>query len=240
MMKFLVPVLIMFIHIPLYGQKILMDKDVGNAYQNIVGPNTKSFKQLFIGTGLVINNSTDLEINSLRSGYFTVGFRQKFKILSFYSIGYEIGYNACHFNIKQLEDKMIPNEEMHDKEKLRFHSGNILLFNRLNIGKRGNVIGRYIDFGGYLNYIFSTSHYTKDRIQDGISPSDPAVHAEIRIVKNTRLDYVQSFGYGLFGRIGINWLAAKVTYRMSDLFKEKYDWPELPRLQVGFEVTIPN
>ena len=217
-----------------------MDKDVSKAYQNIVGPNTKSFKQLFIGTGLVINNSQDIEINTLRSGYFAVGFRQKFKLLSFYSIGYEAGYNAWHFNIKQSEDKMIPNMDLHDKEKLRFHSGNILLFNRLNIGKRGNVIGRFIDFGGYMNYIFSTSHYTKDRIQDNIPPSDQDVHAEIRIVKNTGLDYVQSFGYGLFGRAGINWFALKVTYRMSDLFKGKYDWPELPRIYIGFEMTIPN
>ena len=58
-MKFYIPVILIFIQIPLYGQKILMDKDVSKAYQNIAGPNTKSFKQLFIGTGLVINNSQD-------------------------------------------------------------------------------------------------------------------------------------------------------------------------------------
>jgi len=230
----------MIIHIPIFGQKILMDKDVSNAYQNIEGPNTKSFKQLFFGTGLVIANSPDLEINSLRSGYFTFGYRQKFKLLTFYSIGYEVGYDAMHFNIKQTEDKIIPNEQLHDKEKLRFHSGNLLLFNRLNFGKRGNVIGRFIDFGGYIKYVFSTSHYMKDKIQGSTSPSEPAVHAEIRIVKNTRLDYMQPYTYGVFGRAGINWFAVKVTYRMSDLFKEKYDWPELPRVFVGFELTIPN
>jgi hypothetical protein len=217
-----------------------MDKDVSKAYQKIEGPNTKSFKQLFLGTGLIMNNSADLQINGLRSGYFAAGFRQKFKLLSFYSIGYEIGYDAVHFNIKQTEDKMIPNEEMHDKEKLRFHSGNILLFNRLNIGKRGNVIGRFVDFGGYVNYIFSASHYTKDKIAGIFSPSEPAVHAEIRVVKNSGLDYVQSFGYGVFGRAGINWFAVKVTYRMSDLFKEKYGWTEPPRVYIGFELTIPN
>lgn len=239
-MKFCIPLILLFINIPLIGQKILMDKDVSNAYQNIQGPNTKSFKQFYFGTGLIINNSEHLEINSFRSRYLTVGFRQKYKLLSFYSLGYELGYNAWYFNIKQSEDKMIPNEELHDKEKLRLHSGNILLFNRLNIGKRGNVIGRFIDFGGYMNFIFSTSHYTKDKILDETSTSDQAVYAEIRVVKNSRLDYIQYFGYGVFARTGINWFALKVTYRMSDLFKEKYHWTELPRLQVGFELTIPN
>jgi hypothetical protein len=223
--------------IPVFPQKILMDKDVSKAYKKIEGPNTKSFKQIFLGTGLIINNSPELQINSLKSGYFSVGFRQKFKLLSFYSLGYEIGYNALHFNIRQAEDKIIPNVESHDKEKLRFHSGNTLLFNRLNFGKRGNVIGKFIDFGGYINYFFSTSHYTKDKIPENISPP---VHAEMRVIKNSKLDYTQSFGYGFFGRVGANWFALKITYRMSDLFKDKYNWPELPRVYIGMELTIPN
>lgn len=217
-----------------------MDKDVSEAYRKIKGPNTKSFKQLYFGTGLIINNSQDTEINSLRSLYFGVGFRQKFKILSFYSIGYELGYYTWHFNIKQSEDKMIPNEEQHDKEKLRIHSGNLLLYNRINIGKRGNVIGKFFDYGGYMNYHFSTSHYTKDKLPEATSTSGPSVFAEITVVKNQRLDYIQSFGYGVFARAGINWFAVKVTYRMSDLFKEEYNWQELPRLFIGLELTIPN
>lgn len=224
----------------LRAQKILLDKDVGKAYKHIEGPNTKSFRQLFFGTGLVLPESSGIEINNLRSGYFAVGFRQKFKILSFYSIGCEIGYNALHFNLKQTDDKSVPNDIEHDKEKLRFHSANVLFFNRLNIGKRGNVIGRFIDFGAYANYIFSTSHYTKDKISGYIVPADLSEHAEIKVEKFQRLDYTRSFSYGLFARAGINWFAVKVTYRMSDLFKEKYHWPELPRYAVGIELTLPN
>jgi hypothetical protein len=239
-MKFWIPVILLFICIPLSGQKILLDKDVSKAYQNIRGPNTKSFKQVYFGTGLIVNYSKYTEINNLRSGYLAIGFRQKYKLLSFYSIGYEMGYHAMNFNISQAEGKTIPNEELHDKEKLKFHSGNLLLFNRLNIGKRGNFIGRFIDFGCYINYIFSSTHYTKDKIQDETSTSDPDVYAEVRIVKNSRLDYIQNFGYGLFARAGINWAALNINYRISDLFKEKYQWTELPRLSVGFELTIPN
>jgi hypothetical protein len=226
--------------IPLYGQKILMDKDVTKAYKNIEGPNTKSFKQLFIGYGLIIGNTSDLQINNIRSGYFSAGFRQKFKLLSFFSIGYEIGYNALHFNIRQTEDKIIPNNVLHDKEKLRFHNGNVLLFNRFNIGKRGNVIGKFIDLGGYVNYMFSSSHYVKDKIEESASAPGQDVYAEVRVVKNIKLDYKRPFGCGVFGRAGINWFAVKVTYRVSDLFKEKYEWPELPRVYLGFELTIPN
>ena len=224
----------------LWGQKILMDKDVSKAYKNIEGPNTKSFKQLVIGTGMIVGGSPELEINNLRSGYFSAGFRQKFKVLSFYSAGYEIGYNALRFNIKQTEDKMIPNNILHDKEKLRFHDFYLMLFNRLNFGKRGNVIGRFIDFGGYVDYVFSSSHYTKDRIEESAFSSEPDVYADVTVVKHSKLDYVRPFGYGVFARAGINWFAVKVTYRVSELFREKYDWPELPRVYIGIELTIPN
>lgn len=224
----------------LWGQKILMDKDVSKAYKNIEGPNTKSFKQLVIGTGMIVGGSPELEINNLRSGYFSAGFRQKFKVLSFYSAGYEIGYNALRFNIKQTEDKMIPNNILHDKEKLRFHDFHLMLFNRLNFGKRGNVIGRFIDFGGYVDYVFSSSHYTKDRIEESAFSSEPDVYADVTVVKHSKLDYVRPFGYGVFARAGINWFAVKVTYRVSELFREKYDWPELPRVYIGIELTIPN
>jgi len=239
-MRFRILFISLLLSVPLYGQKILMDKDVSKAYQNIQGPNTKSFKQLYIGYGMIIDNSPELQISNIKSGCFSTGFRHKFKLLSFYSFGYEIGYNALHFNIKQTEDKMIPNNALHDKEKLRFHNGNFLLFNRLNIGKRGNVIGKFIDFGGYVNYVFSASHYTKDKIQENQSSTEPDVHAEVRVVKNTRLDYIRPFGYGLFGRAGINWIAAKVTWRMSDLFRQEYNWQELPRVSLGFELTLPN
>jgi len=224
----------------LWGQKILMDKDVSKAYKNIEGPNTKSFKQLVIGTGMIVGGSPELEINNLRSGYFSAGFRQKFKVLSFYSAGYEIGYNALRFNIKQTEDKMIPNNILHDKEKLRFHDFHLMLFNRLNFGKRGNVIGRFIDFGGYVDYVFSSSHYTKDRIEESAFSSEPDVYADVTVVKHSKLDYVRPFGYGVFARAGINWFAVKVTYRVPELFREKYDWPELPRVYIGIELTIPN
>jgi hypothetical protein len=224
----------------LWGQKILMDKDVSKAYKNIEGPNTKSFKQLVIGTGLIVGDTPELKINNLRSGYFYAGFRQKFKVLSFYSAGYEIGYNALHFNIKQTEDKMIPNSILHDKEKLRFHDCHLLLFNRLNFGKRGNVIGRFIDFGGYVDYIFSSSHYTKDKTEESALSPGADVYADVTVVKHSKLDYVQPFGYGVLARAGINWFAVKVTYRLSEFFREKYDWPELPRLYLGIELTIPN
>ncbi|MBN2213816.1 MAG: hypothetical protein JW723_06185 [Bacteroidales bacterium] len=239
-MKFSILIISLLISIPLYGQKILLDKDVTKAYQNIKGPNTKSFKQLYFGVGMVAGNTPDLQINNIKSGYFSVGFRQKFKILSFYSAGFEIGYSALHFNIKQAEDKYIPNSELHDKEKLRFHDCNLQIFNRINIGKRGNVIGRFIDIGGYTDYFFSSSHYTKDKIEESASLPRQDVFARVQVVKNSRLDYVRPFGYGVFGRAGINWFAVKVTYRMSDLFEKKYDWSELPRVYVGLELTLPN
>ncbi len=220
----------------LYSQRVLLDKDVTKAYKNIRGPNTKSFKQLFIGTGVNIpgTGSGDAEINLLRSGSFMTGFRQKFKVAGFYSAGYELGYSSSRYNIRQVADKAFPTAEIHDNEKIRLNALGLSVYNRINIGKQGNIIGKFIDLGAYVNLIFRSVHITRDKL------NDPVDLSEVTFVKNARLKYPEQFQYGVYARLGINWIALKTTFRLSDMFKNSYDFPELSRLQIGLEVTLPN
>ena len=229
-------ILLSFLSPALFSQKILLDKDVSKAYKILHGPNSSSFKQFFFGTGIIPaeNNNSGAEINTWKSGYLIVGFRQKFKVMSFYSLGYEIEYSNLRYNLKQNEDKTFPDVTLHDNERLKFNSLGISAFNRVNIGKRGNIIGKFIDVGAYANWVYRTVHSAKDDDYDAENMSD------VRVVKNIGLKYISNYQYGLIARAGINWIALKGTYRLSDLFKTKYDLPELPRFQIGFEITLPN
>lgn len=241
-MKFItVLLLVLLVSFPLFSQKILLDKDINQAYKKVQGPNTKFFGQLFTGTGLIIAGAegNDVQINIWRSMYYSFGYRQKYKIFSLYSIGFETEYFARQFNIRQTDNKVVPNSEIHDKEKLKIHSAGFSVYNRINFGKRGNVIGKFIDIGGFLNYNFSTVHFTKDKISGSDDPSENNVNARVRIVKYSQLDYFQPFEYGVYGRAGINWFAVKAGYRFTDLFREKYTWNELPRFYAGIEVSFP-
>jgi hypothetical protein len=237
-MKITWQILLMFISQLAFSQKILLDKNVNEAYKIIEGPNTKTFRQAFISSGFILaeDNNSNAQIHNFKSGFFELGYRQKFKILSFYSIGYEISYKASRYHLKQNEDKLLPNADLHDKEKLRFHGADFCLFNRINVDKRGNIIGKFIDIGGYVDLVIHTTHYTKDKILE----DEDNTLSEVRIVKNSGLKYPNRFNYGIKTRVGINWFAIKAAYRVSDLFKEEYDLPELPRISIGIELTFPN
>ena len=241
-MRFAVFLFLLLFFLPIYSQKILLDKDITKAYKKVQGPNTKSFGQLYIGTGFIFSQSGENEIpvKNFSSKYSTFGYRQKFKIFSFYSVGFEAEYNLRQFNLKQSADKLFPDTVIHDKEKIKLHSAELAFYNRFNFDKRGNVIGKYIDIGAFIYYSFSTIHYTKDNFTDSEEEIDPESHAKVRIVKYSRLDYIEPFGYGVYAKAGIDWFAIKVTYRISDIFKDSYNWNELPGLSVGFEVSFPN
>ncbi len=241
-MRFTSLFLLLFIPASLYSQKILLDKDISKAYKKIQGPNTKSFGQVYLGTGFIFSGLPDQEISIKTSGsrYFSFGYRQKFKVFNFYAMGFEIEYFASQFSLKQSIGKLIPNSEIHDKEKIKLHNAAITYYNRFNIGKRGNVIGKFIDIGGFLNYAFNVVHYTKDNIAASEDLFNTDAHAKVVVTKNSRLDYIQPIQYGVYCRVGIDWFALKLTYRFSDIFKDKYNWNELPRLYAGFEISFPN
>ena len=149
-------------------------------------------------------------------------------------------YAATQFNLKQLDTKEVPTTEIHDKEKIKLHGLGATFYNRFNFGKRGNIIGKYLDIGGFLNYTINSIHYTKDNISDSEDLFNSDTHAKVKVVKNSRLDYIQPIQYGVYCRAGIDWFALKFTYRFSDVFKDDYNWNELPGIYITAEISFPN
>ncbi|MFO7658447.1 MAG: outer membrane beta-barrel protein [Bacteroidales bacterium] len=239
-MKYLFSLFLVWsIHLSLFSQKILLEKDISHAYKNLKGPNTKSFGQVYFGYGLIIDPSqgSATEIKMPNSWLGTIGYRHKYKVSGFYSFGFEAGMRLSQYHIKQTDAKVFPNAINHDKEKIRLCSGSIGLYNRFNFGRRGNIIGKFIDLGGYAAYNYNTVHYTKDDISGDATPGAD-VYAKKRVTKNSGLDYIEPFDFGLYGRAGINKFAIRANFRLTDLFKAGYHWAELPALTIGVELSI--
>ncbi len=69
--------------------------------------------------------------------------------MKFYAIGYDIHFSSMNYRLDQKSSsKIVPNNIKHDKEKLRFNNLGIELYNRFNVGRRGDRVGQFIDLGG--------------------------------------------------------------------------------------------
>ena len=214
------------------GQTILLEQDIINdSIPENVGPNLKHFSHTYINYGSIIGStSNDMEIG--KSYEFSSGLRYKYKVSGFYALGFNLSYNMQSFRIKN------PNfisGIFYDKEKLVLNNFEIELYNRFNFGKRGNVIGKYIDIGAYGNYAFVTKHYLRINNED-----DPLATSKFTEIINRKLEYTNSINYGITARVGWEWFALYGKYRFSDIINSTSLMGEMPRLTVGVELSILN
>lgn len=219
-----------------FSQGVVLEQDVNkDSIPPTFGPNLKNYGHTYIGLGWVLgqSDSAGATINMGSSTDFVVGYRYKRKLSNFYAIGFDLNYGVTSFNLKQDSSKILPNGVLHDKEKLNTNQLGLILYNRFNFGKRGNYLGKFIDLGGYGNFTFNVKHIYKDSYV--IANSD---NASVRKVVNTGLVYTNPVNYGVQARIGFNRYVFYGSYRLSDLFKSNFIYPELPRIIIGFQIGM--
>jgi len=226
--------LIAFILLPLFSaqaQEVLLHRNVSNDMATSKrGPNRTHFNHLYTNLGFITGapeNSTAAIIHG-KSTAFHVGYRYKLKLNNYFSTGYELAYSTASFRITQKEGKLVPDAILHKKEALSFQSFTLGVYQRINVGRRGNHIGNYLDLGAFGGWNVGLKHEYNDETPEGI-----------RIKTQKRgMKYWEPFSYGVMARVGFNRFAVTGSYRLSNVFKEKSNIPELPRVQVGFELGL--
>jgi hypothetical protein len=212
------------------SQNVLMHQDVKDTTLGKHGPNLKNFGHFFIGLGFVLGKPDSAGSNILhgRSTEFTFGYRYKLKICKFFAIGYDIDFNSYTHALKQSGYKTLPDSVKHNKEQMNFNDLGLSGYMRFNYGRRGNRVGNFIDLGAFGDWTFAANHFTKDKNQYG------------NIVKTTvsHLKYLNSTNYGAMARLGFGRYVFFANYRLSDIFKKSYNFSELPRITVGFEIGL--
>ena len=207
-----------------------MHEEVNDTVIPTHGPNLKNFSHFYMGYGIIAGkpDSAGSNINNGSSGNFVFGYRYKFKVCNTYSIGYDMCLNTYTYNLKQDSAKTFPNNVQHKKEKLNLVHLGMGVYNRFNYGRRGNLVGKFIDLGAYADWISGANNFTKDKMPNG------------NIVRTTinKLTYIEPFSYGVLGRIGFNRYVVYGTYRLADIFKSDYSFSELPRLAIGLQIGL--
>jgi len=234
--------LIISFTIKLYGQVKLLEEDVRqyDLEEPKFGPNLRNYAHLYVGFEGIVDESkgSGVSVNHLTSHSFIVGYRYKLKIFNFLSIGTDLNYYLLSYSLLQNDLKIVPNNIQHDIEKFKIQNLGTELYLRINYGRRGNMVGKFIDVGGFYNWAYSAKHVYEDKQED---VNNPYRNKKIRVV-NKDLNYFEPFNYGVRARMGFNKMVFSVSYRLSDLFKSDFKIQvadiELPRLSIGLQLGL--
>lgn len=230
---------LVFLASSVFAQEIVLEKNVEEQYEEAKGPNMRIFSHIYIGAGGIadFDESNGTSINAWRSGQYIVGYRFKLKVLSFYSLGMDLNYKMDQYFMEGDDtnpfDPLNPLTFTTGEKKQTFTNNGVglELWQRINIGNRGNNLGKYFDAGFRGQWNISD-------VEKVIINFDNAQFNGRQRLYNRRLKYVEEFSYGLSGRIGFDKWIIHGYYRLSDLFKSEFDIPELPRLTIGVQFAI--
>jgi hypothetical protein len=193
------------------------------------GPNRKHYRHSYMNFGFSLDaGEAGAKVQRPRLDQFVFGVRYKRRIAEHFAIGYDINYTVNDYRLVQEEGKLLPDTLQNKRERMIFNIFEGGLYMRLNVGKRGNQLGKYIDLGAYGSATVAHTHFTVNKLSDGTT---------VRARRNG-LDYFQRFNYGLNARLGINKLVLFGKYRLSDLFYADKNLPELPRIMAGLEFVL--
>ena len=88
--------------------------------------------------------------------------------------------------------------------------------------------GLFFDTGVYGSWVCANNHFMKEKLEHKVVKTE--THKSIRGFNPLQWEYA---------RLGYELIAIYGQYRFSDLFNEKMGKTELPRLEVGIELSIP-
>jgi hypothetical protein len=215
------------------AQQVLVQGNVAeDTVKNSFGPNRHYFGHLYVGYGLVAGPAgAGAEIRTgLRSAELRGGGRFKVRFTQALAATLDLGYGYLRYDLAQNTQKLVPNPSLHGREMLGLHRLYSEVGLRLNVGRRGNAVGSYLDLLASGGWVAGTSHTTEDDPAPGISSVETTEYG---------LPYLRRWTTGVGARLGFDRYALTARYRTSAAFASGYAaWPELPRWVLGVEIGL--
>ena len=210
-------------------EEILEMNPAVDTIEPVQGPNRKHFVHPFMSFGLCIDaGETGAQVKQPRVDQFSLGIRYKRRVAEHFAWGWDLAYNVNDFSLKQNLIKTTPDTFLYDRQRMIFYNAQVGLYVRINYGKRGNTLGKYIDFAGYGDAVFAHTLFTKYHLLDN------------SVVRSRRsgLGYFQRLNYGAQVRIGFKKIIIYGQYRLSDMFYKPENFAELPRIIAGIQFSL--
>ena len=215
------------------AQQVLVQANVANdTLKTTFGPNRRWFGHGYVALGLVVGLAeTGAKLRyGFPSAEARVGGRLKLRLSQSVALCGDLAYAYLRYELAQEAGKRVPAPALHLRENLALYQLATEVALRLNYGRRGNVVGRYLDLLAGGSWAAGTRHTTEDVPVPGINSL---------VTTESGLLYLRRFGGSVGGRLGFDRYALVVRYRLSPAFASGYGaWPELPRWVVGIEVGV--
>ena len=215
---------------PIMSQEVLLDKTVEDTISRPeIGPNAKKFSHFYYSlANFVPNNKTGLSIEPFGSVMQELGRRHKRQFGKTYSMGYSFSYSWSEFVFEQKEGKVFPSEEMHRLEKIRLNAVNLEVFQRINVGKRGNYMGYFMDIGASASWNFLNRYIIKDETESG----DFGRRSKTSYLQPS---FINPFIVSLNLRFGINNVLLWASYSLKERIDSEYFNTNIEGLYIGLQ-----
>lgn len=198
------------------------------------GPNSSYFSYITFGFGIMALPADHDSIKSQLSTNINLGIINKYRVSNHYALGFSLFYNYLNYEFKPFSHNYAPIEGAKlEDEKLNMHMWGLELFNRFNFGRRGNVLGTFLDIGFYANLVGSSYH----KMEWGLKNSTNNDYEEEEQYLYSPA-YMNFYDYGLRMRFGWDHLALFSEFRLSDLFNNKATYAAPGRLIIGLQIAI--
>lgn len=225
-MKKILLYLIVFCALSASSQTVLMQESVDSVYyKRKFGVNSIHFVHPYFTFGFLFDTGNNKDVTDFGStNSFSFGVRYKLRLTNHFATGIE------------LEDRIstiaFPVHNPVLKDKYIFFDIKYAWYFRTNLGMRGDIMGKFFDFGIYGSSIFFPTHFIKKNV-DNQHYSSVSYYEE-------DLDYFDSFNYGLILRFGINQFVIFSEYRLNNIIKEKYSeqFRSTPQVTVGLQIGL--
>ena len=208
---------------PVFSQTVLMQEVVDSCYsRQQFGVNSKHFAHVYWAWGVTFGK--DLVTKPIKTNMLIVGIRYKYKINNFWALGSEIEYQYQTINYPVSGDIIT--------DKYNFRNFSLAIYNRINLGRRGDIMGKFFDVVIGITQNILNSHYLEQ--ESNSSVCDTYSYTEYQLA------YFNSYTYGFELRIGINRYILFTKYRYTPLLKEAFGtlYKDIPRWTVGLQIGI--
>ncbi len=216
----------------LFGQTVLLDIDTKEQQRNFdFGPNLKKFTHLTFHIGaLASNDNQGARIIYGSSINLSLGIRKKFKISRTYSLGYDLEWQYTDYKFKQKQGKIFPDTIINNvSQRFDYSYVSLGFYNRFNLDPaRGNFLGTFLDLGinGCFNY--SVKKISKNELENKVRSKS--------VISN--LPFINRVNSNIYARFGRDHVSIFCSYRLIELFKPSYGYPDLPKLILGIDTAL--
>lgn len=169
----------------------------------------KNVFDFFIGGGFVLGPSDEgdkIEYGASRE--FLVGIGYARKLVPWNGLGIDLYYKSTGYYLAQDPSKILPNNVLHNSEKISIDNLGGLIFDRFYFGKV------FLDGGFYFDWAMLTKHITNDYYTVANVNGGSSTHSIDR-----QLVFTNDYNYGLTFRFGqVNGVALYFNYRLTNVF----------------------